>query len=75
MSSVGLAQRCTYVVVLEQELLGRTVSSEPHSTLESARAWLKAFGVFDDKDDLLGDVYSDGGAVIGRWEIRRVYGG
>lgn len=74
MSATGLAQRCTYVVVLEQNLLGQTVSSEPHDSLDSARAWLKAYGVFDDKAELIGDVYSDGAAVIGRWEIRRVFG-
>ena len=67
--------RTSYVVVLEQELLDNIVTSGPHESLESAYAWLKAHGVFDPKNGLIGHVYSDGEAVIGRWEIHRIFGG
>jgi hypothetical protein len=73
-SAAALEQPIHYVVVLEQFLLGATVSSDPHRTLDSAYSWLKAHGVFDPKSALIGHLYSDGEAVIGRWEIRRVVG-
>jgi hypothetical protein len=65
----------TFTVVLTQHLVGTTVTSDPFPTLDGAYSWLKAHGVNDPKDAIIGEVYSDGSAVIGRWEILRVIGG
>ena len=62
-------------VVLKQNLNGTTVVSDPFDGLDSAYAWLKAYGVANPKDSLTGEVHSDGSAVIGSWEIRRIIGG
>jgi hypothetical protein len=67
--------RSRYQVVLKQNLNGTTVVSDPFDVLDGAYAWLKAYGVANPKDSLSGDVHSDGSAVIGSWEIRRVLGG
>jgi hypothetical protein len=64
-----------YQVVLKQNLNGTTVVSDPFDGLDGAYAWLKAYGVANPKDSLAGEVHSDGSAVIGSWEIRRIIGG
>lgn len=64
-----------YQVVLEQILNGTTVVSDPFDAIDGAYAWLKAYGVANPKDSLTGEVHSDGSAVIGSWEIRRIIGG
>jgi len=66
--------RSRYRVVLEQSLNGTTVVSDPFDVLDGAYAWLKAYGVVNPKDSLIGEVHSDGSAVIGNWEIRRIIG-
>ena len=64
-----------YQVVLKQTLNETTVVSDSFDGLDGAYAWLRAYGVANPKDSLTGEVYSDGSAVIGSWEIRRIIGG